>query len=349
MIKPSPVAVDLIKRFEGYRRSAIKLPDGRWTIVHGHTRTARQGAEVSEADAEALLIYDLMAVTAAIDEHVFTPLTQNQFDALISFVFNIGVDNFLHSAVLRRLNEGALIEAAFALEIWRRADFEGERIVMDALVRRRAAEKALFLTPQEGWIATPTPVVEPRADYRPELAAPPPRPESNPEIDESPDMLTQADDGLSPPQRAAAALAARLRAVIPEPEPPPTEPVEAAEPAAFPSEPAEAAPPIEPAALPAKPPTPPAHAEALRRAIFGIPEPRPKAVPRGGSWPLWLLGGAGLVVFIGAVTWAFRAKTTSLQSSQTLAMIFVGLIGIMGVASAVYFLLERMGGRDEGV
>ncbi len=68
----------------------------------------------------------------------------------MAFAFNVGVDNFRHSSVLRRVNEGALIQAACALEMWRRAEFEGERIVVDALVRRRAAEKTLFLTPSTG-------------------------------------------------------------------------------------------------------------------------------------------------------------------------------------------------------
>src|SRR5476649_2128401 len=104
----SRTAIELIKRFEGYRRKAAELPDGRWTIGHGHTLTARQGAEVSEGDAEALLIYDLIAVTHGIDEAVYSPLAQNQFDALCGFVFNIGLDNFRRSDVLRRLNEGAL-------------------------------------------------------------------------------------------------------------------------------------------------------------------------------------------------------------------------------------------------
>ena len=223
MIKPryqaSPATLDLIKRFEGYRRTAAQLADGRWTIGYGHTKTARQGAEVSEADASALLIWDLMEVAAVVNAVVFTPLSQNQFDALVSFAFNIGPENFRHSAVLRRINEGALLDAAFALEQWRKADFDGERIVVDALVRRRAAEKALFLEPQEGWVAAPSPVVEPKVDYGLTPAAP-----------QAPASVVAApldgplaaevhldEDGLSPPQQAAADLAARLQLLAPEP------------------------------------------------------------------------------------------------------------------------------------
>ncbi|MDB5467253.1 MAG: lysozyme family protein [Phenylobacterium sp.] len=161
----SRAAIELIKRFEGYRRKAAQLPDGRWTIGYGHTLTARQGAEVSEEDAEALLLYDLIAVAHVVNEHAYAPLSQNQFDALCAFAFNIGLDNFRRSAVLKRLNEGASIQAAFAMELWRKAEFEGERIVVDALVRRRAAEKLLFLTPPGGvWTIAPSPILKPVLD-----------------------------------------------------------------------------------------------------------------------------------------------------------------------------------------
>lgn len=161
----SRAAIGLIKSFEGFRQRAAQLPDGRWTIGYGHTLTARDGAEVSEADAEALLMYDLIAVAHAVNEHTYTPLTQNQFDALCCFAFNVGVDNFRRSSVLRRVNEGQLLQAACAMEMWRKADFEGERIVIDALVRRRSAEKTLFLTPANGWIPAPSPVLSPKVDY----------------------------------------------------------------------------------------------------------------------------------------------------------------------------------------
>ncbi|HEX7945547.1 MAG TPA: lysozyme [Phenylobacterium sp.] len=161
----SRAALELIKRFEGYRQKAAQLPDGRWTIGYGHTLTAREGAEVSETDAEALLVYDMIAVQHAVNENTLAPIGQNQFDALCSFAFNIGLDNFRRSQVLKRLNAGAAVQAACAMELWRKADFEGERIVIDALVRRRAAEKALFLTPDDGiYIAAPSPLLRPVID-----------------------------------------------------------------------------------------------------------------------------------------------------------------------------------------
>jgi len=161
----SRTAIELIKRFEGYREKAAQLPDGRWTIGHGHTLTARQGAVVSAEDAEALLLYDLIAVAHALNEQVFTPLTQHQFDALASFAFNLGLDQFGRSGVLKRLNEGSPILAACAMELWRKAEVGGERIVVDALVRRRAAEKALFLTPDdEVWTPAPSHILKPLVD-----------------------------------------------------------------------------------------------------------------------------------------------------------------------------------------
>jgi lysozyme len=163
----SRAAIDLLKRFEGFRPRAVRLPSGGWLIGHGHIRTAREGAEVSEADAEALLVYDLITVAHVIDETVYAPLTQNQFDALCSFVFNIGPDNFRQSSVLRRLNMGQLLQAACAMEMWRKAQVGDGLIVVDALVRRRAAEKALFLTPADGgWIAAPSALLPPFLDAR---------------------------------------------------------------------------------------------------------------------------------------------------------------------------------------
>jgi lysozyme len=341
VIKPSAVAIDLIKRFEGYRRTAARLADGRWTIGYGHTKTAREGAEVSESDAEALLTYDLIAVAAAIEDAVFTPLTQNQVDALASFVFNVGVRNFQRSAVLRRINEGALLDAAFALEIWRKADFEGERIVVDALVRRRAAEKALFLKPQDGWVPAPTPVVEPRADHGLDIIGPGRGvAEVTTPLDGPLTPSHEADD-LSPPQRAAAALTERLRALAPEEAEPPSEP----EP--FP-EVADA--PLQPGPAPFvhfEPPSAPADPDRLRRAIFGAPEPRPKPEP-GTYGPLSLLAGAGLLVFGGAVFAAFRAKPMGDHITPlAIGLMVVGLIGVLCVASAVYFLLEKLSGRED--
>jgi len=157
-------SIELVKRFEGLRLKAARLADGGWTIGYGHTASAREGATVTPHEAEALLFYDLTKVAAAVDDAVLTPLNANQFAALTAFAFNIGVDRFRGSEVLKRLNEGDYLRTAAALELWRRADFQGDSLVVDALVRRRAAEKALFLTPPEGFRPVPTAVVRPQFD-----------------------------------------------------------------------------------------------------------------------------------------------------------------------------------------
>jgi lysozyme len=240
----SRAAIELITCFEGYRRKAAQLPDGRWMIGYGHTLTAREGAEVTEEDAEALLLYDLIAVTHAVNEWSYAPLTQNQFDALSSFAFNIGLENFRRSSVLKRINEGALIQAACAMELWRKAEFGGERIVIDALVRRRASEKALFLTPPDGWPAAPTPILKPLLDADAEGLVPrePPAPVTasldGEEVrvlradEPTPPPIPPENEGLSPVQAAAEAVAARLQTIFAEePQEEPTEPEIVSEPA----------------------------------------------------------------------------------------------------------------------
>lgn len=129
----------LIKSFEGFRPRAVQDEAGGWAIGYGHTASAREGATVGEQDAELLLQYDLMPVVKALNEDVSVPLNQHQFDALASFAVSVGVARFLASDVLRRLNEGHAGEAADALIGW------PETAAPDSALRRRAAERALFV------------------------------------------------------------------------------------------------------------------------------------------------------------------------------------------------------------
>ncbi|MGF1463942.1 MAG: glycoside hydrolase family protein [Maricaulaceae bacterium] len=153
-----------IKGFEGLRRKAARLADGRYVVGYGHTRHARADLEVSEKEAEGLLIYDLAPIQDLINDAIYAPLNVHQFDALCSLALNIGADNFLQCEVLSRLNEGRPIEAAAAFDVWRRARLGDREIIVDGLVRRRAAERALFLRPVDGPIAAPTPELPPRRD-----------------------------------------------------------------------------------------------------------------------------------------------------------------------------------------
>ncbi|MDP1914377.1 lysozyme [Brevundimonas sp.] len=138
-LKVSRKGMVLIKSFEGFRPRAVQEEDGRWVIGYGHTASAREGLIIAEADAELLLQYDLMPVTKALNEQVRGPLNQYQFDALASFAVSVGVDRFLASDVLQKLNEGHAGQAADALIGW------PEDASPDDRLRRRAAERALFV------------------------------------------------------------------------------------------------------------------------------------------------------------------------------------------------------------
>lgn len=130
----------LIKNFEGFSREAYICPGQKWTIGYGHTQTARSGMRVSEEAAENLLAQDLANVALAIEENVTVPLTDHQFAALASFVFNVGVSAFARSTLLRLLNRGWYDQVPAQLMRWTRAG--GKNLA--GLARRRAAEAALW-------------------------------------------------------------------------------------------------------------------------------------------------------------------------------------------------------------
>jgi lysozyme len=154
----------LIKGFEGFRAEPAQLPDGAWVVGYGHVRVGDAGAPLAEAEAAELLALDLGPVERSVAANTFQSLTQGQFDALCSFAFSVGVEAFEASAVLRRVNAGDFIAAACAMDAWRKSDVRGELEIIDALVRRRAAEKALFLsaTPAEG---APSAFVRAKLDF----------------------------------------------------------------------------------------------------------------------------------------------------------------------------------------
>lgn len=143
--------LDLIKSFEGlelkaYMPTPIDVP----TIGYGHTKTVKMGQTITEAQAEALLKQDLGWVEAVVNKRVTVPLTQNQYDALCSFVYNLGGTNFKRSTLLKKLNNKAYSDAADELLRW---DKQGSK-VLRGLTRRREAERALFLSKT----TTPSPV-----------------------------------------------------------------------------------------------------------------------------------------------------------------------------------------------
>jgi len=144
-------AIDLIKSFEGFRADAYPDPatgGDPWTIGYGHTSMAGapkvvRGMKITLAEGEAILRTDLAPVEASVRKLVKVPLTANEYGALVSFVFNVGVMNLAKSTLLAKVNAGDKTGAANEFGKWNKAAGK----VMSGLTRRRAAEAKLFLTP----------------------------------------------------------------------------------------------------------------------------------------------------------------------------------------------------------
>lgn len=133
--------LDLIKRFEGCRLSAYQDSVGVWTIGYGHTRGVKRGDKITRAQADEFLAQDAADAASDVERRVKVPLNQNQFDALVSFTFNLGDGNLKSSTLLRRLNEGNYRAAADQFGRW---VFAGG-VLLDGLVKRREAERQLFI------------------------------------------------------------------------------------------------------------------------------------------------------------------------------------------------------------
>ena len=141
----SDMGLKLIKAYEGYRPVDRVLVSGQRVVGYGHRLRTEEAMVLSKAQAEELLKDDLAPFIDMINENVHAPLSQSQFDALVSFAYNIGPKAFLKSDTLRALNNGRPLDAANGFDIWRKSEIDGKVYVVDALMRRRAAEKALFL------------------------------------------------------------------------------------------------------------------------------------------------------------------------------------------------------------
>lgn len=147
-MKLSGNGIELLKRFEGLALEAYQDIAGIWTIGYGHTGPdVKPGMRITEHEADDLLRRDLAPREDAVSRLTSTSLNRNEFDALVSFVYNIGVDAFRKSTPLRRLNRGDRLGAADALAWWNKATISGRLREVIGLTRRRAAERALFLTP----------------------------------------------------------------------------------------------------------------------------------------------------------------------------------------------------------
>jgi len=168
-MRTSKEGIDLIKEFESLELSAYPDPatgGEPWTIGYGHTSMAGppkvfKGLRVTATEAEYILQRDLTKYEGGVERLVKVPLTQNQFDALVSFAFNCGVDALKKSTLLKRVNANAFDAVPAELMKWTKAN--GKE--MKGLVRRRRAEAALWrglgagepIAPKEGRVVPDKP------------------------------------------------------------------------------------------------------------------------------------------------------------------------------------------------
>ena len=149
-MKLGPKGRKLIKSFEQLRLTAYNTDGaGVWTIGWGHTSRAGppkvfRGMTITRKEADAILARDLAWAERAVNELVTVDIQQEQYDAMVSLVFNIGVPGFRRSSVLRHTNARRWAQAARAFALWNKA--KGR--VLPGLIRRRAAEAALYAEAQ---------------------------------------------------------------------------------------------------------------------------------------------------------------------------------------------------------
>lgn len=141
-MKTSQKGIDLLKSFEGCRLKAYKCPAGIWTIGYGHTAGVTEGQAITFSQAEELLKQDLKRYETSVNSLVKVALSQGQFDALVSFTYNLGANALKTSTLLKKLNSGDYNGAAEEFERWVYAG--GKKLA--GLERRRKAEKTLFLS-----------------------------------------------------------------------------------------------------------------------------------------------------------------------------------------------------------
>lgn len=141
-MKTSPKGIALIKEFEGLRLKAYKCPGGVWTIGYGHTAGVKPGMIITEAQAEEFLKEDLFSCENAVNNQKLS-INQNQFDALVSLIYNIGIGNFQKSTLLRKArvnpNDNSIMD-----EFLKWVYSKGR--VLPGLQRRRLREMKLYFS-----------------------------------------------------------------------------------------------------------------------------------------------------------------------------------------------------------
>jgi lysozyme len=143
--------IALIKQWEGFRAHAYRDPVGILTIGYGHTSMAgaprvHDAMQVTESEADAMLRRDVNAVAQDVARALRCNVSPQQFSALVSFCYNVGAENFRKSSVLDAVNRHDLQSVPRRLALWTKA---GGRI-LPGLVKRRAAEAAMFIGGSDG-------------------------------------------------------------------------------------------------------------------------------------------------------------------------------------------------------
>lgn len=141
-MKISQAGIEAIKDYEGVRLKAYDDGVGVWTIGVGHTAGVQRGDVITLEQVDNFLRADLADAEKTVNARVVAPMTQGQFDALVSFVFNVGAGAFAASTLLKKLNARDYDGAADELLRWNKA---GGR-VLAGLTKRRISERMMFLT-----------------------------------------------------------------------------------------------------------------------------------------------------------------------------------------------------------
>ena len=136
----SQEGLSLIKKFEGCELEAYKCAAGVLTIGYGSTKGVKEGDTITQEEADNLLLHEMNEYEGYINNAVTVDLEQNQFDALVSWVFNLGPANLKASTMLKVINDNKLTEVPAQIKRWNKAGGE----VLQGLIRRREAEALLF-------------------------------------------------------------------------------------------------------------------------------------------------------------------------------------------------------------
>ena len=140
MMQISKTGIELLKHFEGCELKAYQDSVGVWTIGYGHTKGIYEGLEITQSEAEKMLVDELPEYEGYITDKVVPMLQQHEFDALVCWVYNLGPTNLSSSTMLKKLNAGEFKEVPFQMKRWDKAG--GQPLL--GLTRRRNAEALLF-------------------------------------------------------------------------------------------------------------------------------------------------------------------------------------------------------------